>query len=223
MPTPLLIAIALRCSPALGRRRADRAVCCGRARQRRPSGRAAAARTQCAARRHGQLAAECRTRQLQHTVNTRLDAVTPEPRRVAADHDQEHHRPSAAAARAARRHRQRAEEHHRAGHAGDARCKQYSRQQAVARRLRPGPLEAIVADVLPKGAYEFQYTLTNKYAAGLRDLHAGQPAPLVIDAKFPLEAMTAWREATTDDERKQAIARMRTTSASTSPTSPRNT
>jgi DNA recombination protein RmuC len=33
--------------------------------------------------------------------------------------------------------------------------------------------------------------------------------PLVIDAKFPLEAMTAWREAQTDDERRQAGARVR--------------
>jgi DNA recombination protein RmuC len=31
----------------------------------------------------------------------------------------------------------------------------------------------------------------------------------VIDAKFPLEAVTAFREARTDDERKQAAARMR--------------
>ncbi len=33
--------------------------------------------------------------------------------------------------------------------------------------------------------------------------------PLVIDAKFPLEAVTAFREAKTDDERKHAAARLR--------------
>ena len=33
--------------------------------------------------------------------------------------------------------------------------------------------------------------------------------PLVIDAKFPLEAVTALREAKTDDERKLATARVR--------------
>jgi DNA recombination protein RmuC len=33
--------------------------------------------------------------------------------------------------------------------------------------------------------------------------------PLIIDAKFPLEAMTAWRDAQTDEERKQAVARVR--------------
>ena len=48
--------------------------------------------------------------------------------------------------------------------------------------------------------------------------------PLVIDAKFPLEAMTALREAKTDDERKFAVARVRTDiSASMSPISPTNT
>ena len=34
--------------------------------------------------------------------------------------------------------------------------------------------------------------------------------PLIIDAKFPLEAMTALRVAVTDDERKVAIARVKT-------------
>jgi DNA recombination protein RmuC len=33
--------------------------------------------------------------------------------------------------------------------------------------------------------------------------------PMVIDAKFPLEAVTALRDATTDDARKQAAARLR--------------
>jgi DNA recombination protein RmuC len=33
--------------------------------------------------------------------------------------------------------------------------------------------------------------------------------PLVIDAKFPLEAVTAFRDAKGDDERKQAAERLR--------------
>ncbi|MBS0249384.1 MAG: DNA recombination protein RmuC, partial [Proteobacteria bacterium] len=63
-----------------------------------------------------------------------------------------------------------------------------------------GQLEAIVADVLPKGAYEFQYTLTNRTKP---DCVVFMPdsGPLVIDAKFPLEAMTALRDAATDEER----------------------
>jgi DNA recombination protein RmuC len=71
-----------------------------------------------------------------------------------------------------------------------------------------GQLEAIVADVLPKGAYAFQYTLTNRTKP---DCVVFMPdsGPLVIDAKFPLEAMTALRAAETDDERKFAVARVK--------------
>jgi DNA recombination protein RmuC len=72
-----------------------------------------------------------------------------------------------------------------------------------------GQLEAIIADVLPKGAYEFQHTLKNRTRPDCV-IFMPNAGPLVIDAKFPLEAMTAWRAAATDDERKQAIARVRT-------------
>ena len=64
-----------------------------------------------------------------------------------------------------------------------------------------GRMEAIVQDGLPKGAYEFQYTLTN----GKRPdcvVFLPDQRPLVIDAKFPLEAITALRDGKTDDERK---------------------
>ena len=71
-----------------------------------------------------------------------------------------------------------------------------------------GQLEAIIADVLPKGAYEFQYTLKNKSRPDCA-IFMPQAGPLIIDAKFPLEAMTAWRGAVTDDERKQAVARVK--------------
>jgi DNA recombination protein RmuC len=71
-----------------------------------------------------------------------------------------------------------------------------------------GQLEAIVADILPKGAYQFQYTLSNKNRPDCA-IFMPESGPLVIDAKFPLEAMTAWRNAATDDERKQAIARVK--------------
>ena len=71
-----------------------------------------------------------------------------------------------------------------------------------------GQLEAIVADVLPKGAYEFQYTLSNRTKP---DCVVFMPdsGPLVIDAKFPLEAMTALRAASTDEERRFATARVK--------------
>jgi DNA recombination protein RmuC len=72
-----------------------------------------------------------------------------------------------------------------------------------------GRMEAIVEDALPKGAFAFQHTLSNgKRPDCAVFLHDGRP--LVIDAKFPLEAVTALREAKSEDERKQAAARLRT-------------
>ncbi len=61
-----------------------------------------------------------------------------------------------------------------------------------------GRMELIVRDGLPKDCYEFQYTLVEQDAAGLRVFLPGQ-RPLVIDAKFPLEAVTA-SDAKSDDE-----------------------
>ncbi len=48
----------------------------------------------------------------------------------------------------------------------------YSFEQADARRLRTGRMEAIVADALRNGAYEFQAVLAEWHAARLPDLHA---------------------------------------------------
>jgi len=70
-------------------------------------------------------------------------------------------------------------------------------------------MEAIVQDRLPKGAYEFQYTLANNTRPDCV-VFLPDKRPLVIDAKFPLEAVTALRAATTDDERKLAAQRIRT-------------
>ncbi len=53
-----------------------------------------------------------------------------------------------------------------------------------------GRMEAIVSDNLPRGSYEFQYTL--KSTGGRPDcvIHLPNDAPpLVVDAKFPLEAV----------------------------------
>src|SRR3569623_1822936 len=58
-------------------------------------------------------------------------------------------------------------------------------------------MEAIVQDGLPKGAFAFQHPLTDN------------KRPLCIDAKFPLEAVTALRDAKSDDERKFASQRLR--------------
>jgi DNA recombination protein RmuC len=56
-------------------------------------------------------------------------------------------------------------------------------------------MEAIIADGLPMGAYEFQATLSNGVRPDcLVRMPNGQPS-LVIDAKFPLEAWNAIRDA----------------------------
>ncbi len=69
-------------------------------------------------------------------------------------------------------------------------------------------MELIVRDGLPKGCYEFQYTLSNKMRPDCAVFLPGQ-RPLIIDAKFPLEAITAYKEAKSEDERRQAAARVR--------------
>src|SRR6516162_11275017 len=69
-------------------------------------------------------------------------------------------------------------------------------------------MEAIVQDGLPKGSFEFQYTLSS----GKRPdcvVFLPDQRPLCIDAKFPLEAMTALHDARTEDERKVASQRLR--------------
>ena len=69
-------------------------------------------------------------------------------------------------------------------------------------------MEAIVQDGMPKGAYEFQYTLS----IGKRPdcvVFLPDQRPLCIDAKFPLEAMTALHDARSDEEKKYATQRLR--------------
>jgi DNA recombination protein RmuC len=69
-------------------------------------------------------------------------------------------------------------------------------------------MEAIVQDGLPKGAYEFQHTLSNRTRPDCC-VFLPDKRPLVIDAKFPLEGITGFREAKSDDDRKAAAQRLR--------------
>jgi DNA recombination protein RmuC len=69
-------------------------------------------------------------------------------------------------------------------------------------------MEAIVQDGLPKGLYAFQFTLTNNTRPDCVVFLPDQ-RPLVIDAKFPLEAVAAMRVAATDEARKAAAQRVR--------------
>lgn len=72
-----------------------------------------------------------------------------------------------------------------------------------------GRMQAIVADALPSAAYSFQATLSNgKRPDCLIRMPNGAPS-LAIDAKFPLEAFTALREAESDEARTFAASRMR--------------
>jgi len=69
-------------------------------------------------------------------------------------------------------------------------------------------MEAIVQDGLPKGAYAFQHTLSNNKRPDCVIFLPDQ-RPLCIDAKFPLESVTALRDARSDEERKTATQRLR--------------
>ena len=71
-----------------------------------------------------------------------------------------------------------------------------------------GRMEIIIRDSLPKDCYEFQYTLANRMRPDCVVFLPDQ-RPLVIDAKFPLEAIAAYRAAASDDERRQAGTRVR--------------
>jgi DNA recombination protein RmuC len=71
-----------------------------------------------------------------------------------------------------------------------------------------GQMEAIIQDRLPKGAYAFQHTLSNRSRPDCC-VFLSDKRPLVIDAKFPLEAVTAYRDAKSDEERKVAAQRVR--------------
>jgi DNA recombination protein RmuC len=69
-------------------------------------------------------------------------------------------------------------------------------------------MEAIVQDGMPQGSYEFQHTLST----GKRPdcvVFLPDQRPLCIDAKFPLEAMTALHDARSDEEKKFATQRLR--------------
>jgi len=72
-----------------------------------------------------------------------------------------------------------------------------------------GRMEAIVADGLPKDAFAFQHTLKNGKRPDCVVYLPGDARPLVIDAKFPLESITAFREAKGEAERRACGQRLR--------------
>lgn len=65
-------------------------------------------------------------------------------------------------------------------------------------------METIVADGLPMGAYTFQATLSNSSRPDCTIKMPNDSPPLVIDAKFPLEAWNAIRDAASPEAKKAA-------------------
>ncbi|MBV9705513.1 MAG: DNA recombination protein RmuC [Methylobacteriaceae bacterium] len=72
-----------------------------------------------------------------------------------------------------------------------------------------GRMEAIVRDGLPVGAFAFQASLSNGTRPDCVIRLPGDDRGLVIDAKFPLEAFSALKDAADEAARRQAAQRVR--------------
>jgi DNA recombination protein RmuC len=73
-----------------------------------------------------------------------------------------------------------------------------------------GRMESIVRDGLPSNAYEFQATLSNGTRPDCIIRLPGDDRAMVVDAKFPLEAFTAFKDAKTEEQRRAATQRVKT-------------
>ncbi len=71
-------------------------------------------------------------------------------------------------------------------------------------------LNDIVGKALPKDSYTLQHTLSNGKRADCLIHLPNPPGPIVVDAKFPLEAYEALRRADTQWEMKEAVALFKT-------------
>jgi DNA recombination protein RmuC len=145
--------------------------------------------------------------QLQQTVNTRLDAVSQnigESMKTTTKHTTEHLQ---------QLHARLAVIDSAQKNITDLASTVTSLQKVFDNKQRRGAfgqgrMEAIVADGLPQGGYEFQFTLSNNSRPDCC-IHMPDNRHLIIDAKFPLEATTALENAKTDDERVQAMRQLR--------------
>lgn len=72
-----------------------------------------------------------------------------------------------------------------------------------------GRMEAIIEDGLPDTAFSFQATLSNQTRPDCLVKFPNDAPPLVIDAKFPLEAFQLLKNAETPEELKAAKAQFR--------------
>lgn len=71
-----------------------------------------------------------------------------------------------------------------------------------------GRMEAIIADALPKSVFTFQATLSNNNRPDCL-IHLPDAPGIVVDAKFPLEAFRAFKEAASEEHRRQASAQLK--------------
>jgi DNA recombination protein RmuC len=72
-----------------------------------------------------------------------------------------------------------------------------------------GRMEAILTDALPRNGFQLQPTLSNGKRPDAVIRLAGDSRGLVVDAKFPLEAVTLWREAKAEEVKRLAAQRLR--------------
>jgi len=154
----------------------------------------------------GELLAGAQTR-LQETVNQRLDAVTlnlgeslKSSTKNTTDHLQQLHARLAVIDSAQK-------------NITDLASQVTSLQQVLGNKQSRGAfgqaqMEAIISDRLPKDCYDFQTTLSNRARPDCC-IHLPNGPTLVVDAKFPLEAVTAFRESGSEEEKKAAMARVR--------------
>ena len=70
-------------------------------------------------------------------------------------------------------------------------------------------MEALIADALPSGTYNLQPTLSNGYRPDCTIRMPNNAPPLVIDAKFPLEAWNAIKAEDSIDSRRSATQQFR--------------
>jgi DNA recombination protein RmuC len=154
----------------------------------------------------GELLAKAQA-QLQQTVHERLDAVSArlgESMQVSAQHTSEHLQ---------KLNERLAVIDSAQTSIGNLAAQVTTLQQVLGSKQQRGAfgqsrMEIIIQDGLPKDCYEFQATLSNKARPDCCVYLPGSPS-LVIDAKFPLEAVTAFREARSEEDKKTAIARVR--------------
>ncbi len=72
-----------------------------------------------------------------------------------------------------------------------------------------GRMEAIIRDALPANAFRFQHTLSTGARPDCALRLPGDDKILALDAKFPLEAFSALKQAGSEAEKKAAQARVR--------------